>query len=222
MSVILPSHDEHYVYEQAHTTVHNIVVGSLWLDNAGTITIREVNGGELTVSLRFKRYSCLFGEAKVLGDVDGKVVHTPKRGANGGGSKRSSRTLKLSGNWTKSLVCDGEELWRVTPRPPATETAGHNMTAWGWSLNAPPTAASAGGLPRTDSRLRPDQRALENGDFQLATAEKHRVEQAQRAAREARKERGETYAPRWFERRSGVDGRKVSELSSPAVECLHP
>jgi hypothetical protein len=32
-------------------------------------------------------------------------------------------------------------------------------------------------LPPTDSRLRPDQRALENGEFDKASAEKHRLEE---------------------------------------------
>jgi len=33
-------------------------------------------------------------------------------------------------------------------------------------------------LPPTDSRLRPDQRALENGETELAIREKHRLEEA--------------------------------------------
>jgi hypothetical protein len=36
-------------------------------------------------------------------------------------------------------------------------------------------------LPPTDGRLRPDQRALENGDYDLANAEKLRLETKQRA-----------------------------------------
>jgi oxysterol-binding protein 1 len=38
----------------------------------------------------------------------------------------------------------------------------------------------------TDSRLRPDQRALENGDFKLAASEKDRLEEKQRAVRKYR------------------------------------
>ena len=38
-------------------------------------------------------------------------------------------------------------------------------------------------LPPTDSRFRTDQRALENGDIDLATQEKHRLEEKQRARR---------------------------------------
>lgn len=35
-------------------------------------------------------------------------------------------------------------------------------------------------LPPTDSRLRPDQRYLENGEYEMANAEKLRLEQRQR------------------------------------------
>jgi oxysterol-binding protein-related protein 3/6/7 len=206
--VLLLAHNEHFVYEQAHTIVHSIVFGSLWLDNTGDIFVQEVNHGQLFVSLRFKRYSCLFGEAKKLGDVEGKVTYNGgSSAATGASAQKHSVTRKLSGNWIKSLSCDGKELWRASPRPPAAETAGHNMTAWGWSLNAPPSASTT--LPRTDSRFRPDQRALEYGDFQTATAEKDRVEHKQRQARVLGEQRGETHVPRWFDRRQGSDGRKV-------------
>ncbi|CAI0425853.1 unnamed protein product [Linum tenue] len=54
-----------------------------------------------------------------------------------------------------------------------------------------------GKLPPTDSRLRPDQRFLENGEYELANAEKLRLEQLQRQARKVQ-ERG--WQPRWFRR----------------------
>ncbi|EEB95519.1 hypothetical protein MPER_05497 [Moniliophthora perniciosa FA553] len=51
-----------------------------------------------------------------------------------------------------------------------------------------------GKLPPTDSRLRPDVRALEEGDLDTAEAEKSRVEEAQRD----RRKRGTEPKPRWF------------------------
>jgi hypothetical protein len=50
----------------------------------------------------------------------------------------------------------------------------------------------------TDSRFRPDQRAYENGDVELASTEKHRLEELQRARRRLRKEKNEEYKPKWF------------------------
>ena len=54
-------------------------------------------------------------------------------------------------------------------------------------------------LPRTDARLRPDIVALENGDLELASAEKHRLEEKQRAARRLRESNGDAWVPMWFE-----------------------
>lgn len=54
-------------------------------------------------------------------------------------------------------------------------------------------------LPRSDSRLRPDLKALEEGDFDLAATEKHRLEEKQRAARKWRAENpGNDFQPKYF------------------------
>ena len=50
----------------------------------------------------------------------------------------------------------------------------------------------------TDSRLRPDQRALENGNYDLAEVEKTRLEEQQRKAAAERAEHHENWSPRWF------------------------
>ena len=54
-------------------------------------------------------------------------------------------------------------------------------------------------LPPTDSRLRPDQRALENGDLKFASSEKQRIEEKQRSMRKAREKAREKWKPRYFE-----------------------
>ena len=53
-------------------------------------------------------------------------------------------------------------------------------------------------LPPTDSRFRPDQRALENGDFDLASKEKHRLEEKQRAVRRYMEKNGLKHKPKYF------------------------
>jgi hypothetical protein len=45
------------------------------------------------------------------------------------------------------------------------------------------TPELAANIAPTDSRFRPDQRALENGDFKTAAADKNRLEEKQRAVR---------------------------------------
>lgn len=52
----------------------------------------------------------------------------------------------------------------------------------------------------TDTRLRPDQRAMEDGRYDEAGDEKFRVEEKQRAARRKREENNLEYHPQWFVR----------------------
>ncbi|KAJ2908022.1 hypothetical protein GGI21_003303 [Coemansia aciculifera] len=58
----------------------------------------------------------------------------------------------------------------------------------------------------TDSRFRPDQRAMETGAYELADREKSRLENKQRATRR-RREQGElpAWKPRWFVRDTDAD-----------------
>ena len=57
-------------------------------------------------------------------------------------------------------------------------------------------------LAPTDTRLRPDQRDMEDGLYDRAADEKHRVEVKQRQARKRREETKEKYVPNWFIKRS--------------------
>ena len=54
-------------------------------------------------------------------------------------------------------------------------------------------------LPRTDTRYRPDIRCLENADFNAAAAEKHRLEEKQRATRKKNEATGKKWVPLWFD-----------------------
>ncbi|KAG0455240.1 hypothetical protein HPP92_024532 [Vanilla planifolia] len=70
----------------------------------------------------------------------------------------------------------------------------YNLRSFAISLNEL-TPGLLEKLPPTDSRLRPDQRHLENGEYELANIEKLRLEQLQRQARKLQ-EKG--WQPRWF------------------------
>ena len=53
-------------------------------------------------------------------------------------------------------------------------------------------------LPQTDSRYRPDQRNLEEGQVEKAELEKQRIEDMQRKRRREMEQRGEEHQPLWF------------------------
>ena len=77
----------------------------------------------------------------------------------------------------------------------------YGFTKFAISLNEL-TPEGTRNLPPTDSRFRPDMRALENGDSEEASRAKVLVEDRNRALLAARRKKGEAYAPAWFKKRT--------------------
>ena len=88
-------------------------------------------------------------------------------------------------------------IWQANPRPEAP----FNLTAFAITLNALNPKLKKY-LPPTDTRLRPDQRAMEEGQYDFAAEEKNRLEEKQRARRNERQRNGESVhgKPRWFKK----------------------
>jgi oxysterol-binding protein 1 len=87
-------------------------------------------------------------------------------------------------------------VWEANGRPKGIP---FNLTPFGVTLNAIPDSLRPYIAP-TDTRLRPDQRAMEDGEYDFAATEKNRVEEKQRATRRRREQAGEHFVPRWFEK----------------------
>ena len=92
-----------------------------------------------------------------------------------------SKQYKIYGKWNDCIwledlkTGDKSKVWEAVPRPENSEWK-HHFTHFAMQSNHL-TDRLAAKLPRTDSRFRPDQRALENGDWDLAASEKHRLEE---------------------------------------------
>jgi hypothetical protein len=107
----------------------------------------------------------------------------------------------IEGHWSSSLKVINEEtkeeIMAYTSNKPLPDYEySYFFSEFAMQLNLPPEFFP--NLPRTDSRFRPDQRALENADLELAANEKHRVEEKQRTVRKIREEKGEEWKPMWF------------------------
>uniref|UniRef100_UPI00398E5C3A oxysterol-binding protein 1-like n=1 Tax=Pristiophorus japonicus TaxID=55135 RepID=UPI00398E5C3A len=206
----------HYTWKKVTTTVHNIIVGKLWIDQSGEIDIINKKTGD-KCHLKFAPYSYFSRDVarKVTGvvtDVVGKahfilsgtwdekmdysrVLHSSK-GENGteGRQKTVYETLR------------GKELWKRHKAPERAETM-YYFSELALTLNE-----AEDGVAPTDSRLRPDQRLMENGRWDEANMEKQRLEEKQRAVRRKREsdvskvtEEGHShmdssYRPLWFEK----------------------
>ncbi|KAI5095697.1 oxysterol-binding protein-related protein 2 isoform X1, partial [Silurus meridionalis] len=98
---------------------------------------------------------------------------------------------------TVTMIPGSTLLWRINPRPPHSDQM-YNFTSFAMMLNelAP---GMEGVIAPTDCRLRPDIRAMENGDIDTASQEKERLEEKQRAARRERAKDEEEWSNRWFQ-----------------------
>ncbi|EGD86300.2 uncharacterized protein TERG_02558 [Trichophyton rubrum CBS 118892] len=110
--------------------------------------------------------------------------------------------LGLQGNWTSSLQLTehgnltNKIIWAAGPLVDKPQKH-YGLTEFAVALNEI-TAVEQRKLPPTDSRLRPDQRALEEGNVDEAEDIKARLEEAQRYRRKEMEQKGETWRPRWF------------------------
>ncbi|KAA8533241.1 hypothetical protein F0562_033226 [Nyssa sinensis] len=185
---------ETFQWSKVTTSIYNIILGKIYCDHYGTMRIR--GSGNYSCKLKFKEQSII--------DRNPHQVH---------GFVQDNRTgekiAMLVGKWDEALyyvlgdpttkpkgydpMMEAVMLWE---RDKSVAKTRYNLTPFAISLNELTTGLIEK-LPPTDSRLRPDQRHLENGDYELANVEKLRLEQLQRQARKLQ-ERG--WQPRWFQK----------------------
>lgn len=106
--------------------------------------------------------------------------------------------LSLVGKWTEELIMqpDNKVIWSVGELVEAANTR-YGFTRFAATLNEI-TSIEEGHIPITDTRLRPDQKMVEEGKLDEAEEEKVRLEEGQRQRRKEMEDNGEQWQPRWF------------------------
>ncbi|XP_069099249.1 oxysterol-binding protein-related protein 2 isoform X1 [Pleurodeles waltl] len=97
---------------------------------------------------------------------------------------------------TVQVIPGSKLLWRIPSRPPNSSQM-YNFTSFAVTLNELDKEMETVLAP-TDCRWRPDIRGMENGDMDLASKEKERLEEKQRASRRERAKTQEEWRTRWF------------------------
>ncbi|OMO98274.1 Oxysterol-binding protein [Corchorus capsularis] len=190
---------EVFQWSKVTTSIYNLILGKLYCDHYGTMRIE--GNQEYSCKLKFKEQSII--------DRNPHQVHGIVQDRNG------KTVATLFGKWDESMyyvngdcsakgkgqdsLSEHHLLWKRS-KPPKYPTR-YNLTRFAITLNEL-TPGLKEKLPPTDSRLRPDQRYLENGEFEMANSEKLRLEQRQRQARKMQ-ERG--WKPRWFAKDKGSE-----------------
>uniref|UniRef100_A0A8C9RLD0 Oxysterol-binding protein n=1 Tax=Scleropages formosus TaxID=113540 RepID=A0A8C9RLD0_SCLFO len=189
---IFEKSNNHYTWKKVTTTVHNIIVGKLWIDQSGEIDVVNHRTGD-RCHLKFAPYSYFSRDVarKVTGvvtDKDGKAhfvlsgtwdekmeVSRVMQSSRGGGENGTEGKQK-----TVYQTLRARELWKKNPLPEGAETMYY------FSLLALTLNEQEEGVAPTDSRRRPDQRLMEQGHWEEANAEKQRLEEKQRSMRRER------------------------------------
>ncbi|OMO55154.1 Oxysterol-binding protein [Corchorus capsularis] len=190
---------EIFQWSKVTTTIYNLILGKLYCDHHGLMHIH--GNRQYSCKLKFKEQSLL--------DRNPHQVHGSVEDLSG------KKVATLTGKWDDSMYyvigdasgkqkdCNSSSnaslLWKRNKPPP--NLTRYNLTSFAITLNEL-TPGLQEKLPPTDSRLRPDQRHLENGEYERANAEKQRLERRQRMSRKLQ-ENG--WKPRWFQR-EGEDG----------------
>ncbi|KAK1081756.1 Oxysterol-binding protein 3 [Friedmanniomyces endolithicus] len=186
--VVLNAHAEHYSWNQATCFLRNVIAGEKYVEPVQTMTVHCETSGMRAVAT-FAAGGMFSGRSEevsvqLFGPQHGDVA--PEIG--------------LVGKWTEGLkrTDTGAAVWTVGELAPNAAKV-YGFTAFAAALNEI-TTNEAGHLPPTDSRLRPDQAALEQGAVDEAETMKAKLEERQRARRKVLAGQGQEWKPLFFEK----------------------
>uniref|UniRef100_A0A8C4HLL9 Oxysterol-binding protein n=1 Tax=Dicentrarchus labrax TaxID=13489 RepID=A0A8C4HLL9_DICLA len=186
--VTLPAFGDHYEWNKVTSCIHNILSGQRWIEHYGEMAIKNINSDVCQCKITFvkaRSWSSTVNEIEgVVTDSNGKVIHS------------------IFGKWHES-VFQGKPpsatcIWRANPMPEDQEQY-YGFTQFAVELNELDSTLRPL-LPPTDTRFRPDQRLLEEGNTEGAEEQKQRIEQLQRERRKVLQDNNMTHQPRFFKK----------------------
>jgi len=219
-SVELPASNETYTWSNVNCVVH--IIGTMWMEHQGTMEITNQTTKQRCV-LSFKPAGWFSGGGD-LHAVEGFIVDRNKNKLKFVYGKwteflcavdissledhlgaRVDRVDPSASNMPKheplalGAVPNSVVLWQAEPKAQDAEKY-YNFSRFTMALNEMKDGMDAK-ICRSDSRQRPDIRALEIGAFEMAASEKARLEDKQREYRKPYKGKKEQdwWAARWFQ-----------------------
>lgn len=184
-----------YTFSKPSSFMRNLLAGNKYLEHVGELTVTNVNTGQRAV-IEFKEGN-MWGGAASRNQVQGAIY-----------DERDKKVTGLKGKWSDNFARQRDDenyqvLWEATEMPHHAEDY-YGFTYFAMSLNEI-TDDVAPYLPPTDTRLRPDQRAFEEGKVDDAENLKQTLETRQRERRKKMEAEGESFEPRWFHKEQGEE-----------------
>ncbi|KAM8795156.1 LOW QUALITY PROTEIN: oxysterol-binding protein-related protein 7 [Eudromia elegans] len=196
VNVRLPRSGDHFEWNKVTTCIHNVLSGPRWVEHYGEVLIRNARDAALHCRLTFRKARYWGAGAN---EVQGAVL-----------SGAGDVVERLRGTWHEGLfrgpALGGPCVWRANPMPRGHERS-YGFTQFALELNEL-TPELKRVLPPTDTRLRPDQRYLEEGNVPAAEARKRQIEQLQRDRRRVMEQNNIAHQARFFRRLTDASGRE--------------
>ncbi|CAL8306281.1 unnamed protein product [Gadus morhua 'NCC'] len=221
--------NEAYTWSNPFCCVHNIILGSLWIEQYGTVEIinhstgdkcvlnfkpcgmfgKELHRVEGYIQDKSKRKHCvIYGKwTECMWSVDPQTFENHRKNEKKGESRKHRPEEERKENDDSDDMPESQDTVSVIPgstllwRIASRPT--HSTTMYNFTSFAMSLNEMEPGmeatLPPTDGRLRPDIRAMENGLMDEASREKERLEQKQRESRKERAKSQEEWSTRWFQ-----------------------
>ncbi|KAM6107810.1 oxysterol-binding protein-related protein 7 [Pterocles gutturalis] len=195
VNVQLPRTGDHFEWNKVTTCIHNVLSGPRWIEHYGEVLIRNTHDTSYHCKLTFCKARYWGAGAN---EVQGAVL-----------SRSGTVVERLAGKWHEGLhrgPAPGQCIWRANPMPRDHER-NYGFTQFALELNEL-TPELRRVLPSTDTRLRPDQRYLEEGNVPAAETQKRQIEQLQRDRRRVMEENNITHQARFFRRLTDANGKE--------------
>uniref|UniRef100_A0A3Q3LIN4 Oxysterol-binding protein n=1 Tax=Mastacembelus armatus TaxID=205130 RepID=A0A3Q3LIN4_9TELE len=199
VNVTLPRYGDHYEWNKVVTCIHNVFSQQRYLEHYGEVTIQNLKSNVCTCRITFVK-SRYWGSDTNKNEVQGTVL-----------DQSGSVIHRFGGLWHEGIFCDTlptpKCVWKPNPQP-KDYLLYYGFSTFAMELNElTPDLKTL--LPSTDSRLRPDQRMLEEGKVEESDRKKDEIEEIQRERRKEFVKRGEEHVPRFFKKAKDSCGRDV-------------
>uniref|UniRef100_A0A8D0AVE6 Oxysterol-binding protein n=1 Tax=Sander lucioperca TaxID=283035 RepID=A0A8D0AVE6_SANLU len=202
VNVTLPKYGDHYEWNKAVTCIHNVLSPDRSLEHYGEILIKNTKSDSCTCKVTFVKsryWSSDNSKNEVQGvvlDRTGEVVH------------------RFGGLWHEGIFCDTLStpkcIWKPNVQP-ENHSQFYGFSRYAIELNEL-TPGLKEVLPYTDTRFRPDQRLLEEGQVAEAEKKKEEIEEKQRERRKEMAKKREQHIPRFFSKSVDEAGRETENL----------
>uniref|UniRef100_A0A674CS42 Oxysterol-binding protein n=1 Tax=Salmo trutta TaxID=8032 RepID=A0A674CS42_SALTR len=199
VNVTLPRFGDHYEWNKVVTCIHNVLSQQRYLEHYGEVIIRNLNSNACTCKITFVK-SRYWGSDTNKNEVQGTVL-----------DQTGSVIHRFGGLWHEGIFCDTlptpQCIWKPNSQPKDYYLY-YGFSSFTLELNEL-TPGLKPLLPPTDSRLRPDQRMLEDGRVDDCDKFKEEVEAMQRERRKQLVKKGREHTPRFFKKAMDSAGRDV-------------